>query len=580
MQRDCKMKPHNDKKQGGRKTMRSAPAAKASRKTISSKVTAISNAVQSAARRPDIHPLDRAINELRGELAKKPDDPTVLSRLGALFYRRGDLPEAERFLRKAIGVNPRRSNYHNNLGNVLCDMGRMKDGIVEYEAAIAIEKVDNPEKSPSPEAATNLELAKTEYRLIHERIEYLERALDLEVGAADELNALGCGYLLRGERAKALEHFRRAAEADPRSLQAGLNIAFAHTLDMHSDRINEAVAETAGYIARFPGTGRLYIHWAELLESCGLLDEAEERYTCAIKHDPRCIEAYDLLGRLRQGQGTLGSQDDPWRAVQNSLKELEGGAAKASKKSPDAPTAAQALYDAGLAAVAKARFYRKPLPEWKVVDGTLRSAAQEGQLPSNAGNSAVLNVAAKASLLRAQLLENDGKRDEAMVVLDNIPLSEEISAKIWFERGALALRSGEIDKALKSFDKATLANPRDAVAYHSLRFAFDGYRRYWTEKIRFETASKANPRDAVACFNFAGALYSVLKDGEALQYFKKALELDPHLSDAACGMGKALQRQGHGKEAEAAFNKALEIEPNNPDAKRLLTGLRAQKMSK
>ncbi|MEI6233343.1 MAG: tetratricopeptide repeat protein [Planctomycetota bacterium] len=572
------MTTQNEKKRGGRKTMRSAPAVKTPRKSVANKVTSISSAIHSAARRPDIHPLDRAINELRGELAKKPDDPTVLSRLGALYYRRGDLPEAERFLRKAIAVNPRRPNYHNNLGNVLCDMGKMKDGIVEYESAIAIEKADNPEKVPSLEASTNLELAKTEYRLIHERIEYLERALELDVGAAEELNALGCGYLLRGDRVKAIAHFRRAAEADPRSLQAGLNIAFAHTLDLHAENINDAVAETAEYIARFQGTGRLYIHWAELLESCGLLDEAEERYTQAIKHDPRCIEAYDLLGRLRLGQGTLGSQDDAWRAAQTAIKNLENGAAKTSMKLPDAPTAAQSLYDTGLAAVARARFFRKPLAEWKAVDAVLRAAAQEGQLPMNATNLAILNVAAKASLLRAQLLENDGKRDEAMVVLDNIPLTDEMTAKVWFERGALALRSGEIDKALKSFDKATLANPRDAVAYHSLRFALDGYRRYWTEKIRFETSAKNNPNDAIAHFNYATALYSVLKDSEALTYFEKALSLDEHLADAACGMGKVFQRQGHGKEAEAAFVKALKIEPTNAEAKRLLDSLRVQKM--
>ncbi len=138
------MKLPNDKKRGDRKKMRTAQSAKVSRKPASDKVTVISSVMQNAARRPDIHPLDRAINELRGELARNPDDPTVLSRLGALFYRRGDLPEAERFLRKAITANPRRSNYHNNLGNVLCDMGRMKDGIDEYETALAIEKAEDP----------------------------------------------------------------------------------------------------------------------------------------------------------------------------------------------------------------------------------------------------------------------------------------------------------------------------------------------------------------------------------------------------------------------------------------------------
>ena len=195
--------------------------------------------------------------------------------------------------------------------------------------------------------------------------------------------------------------------------------------------------------------------------------------------------------------------------------------------------------------MARARFFRKkPLTDVKAVDAVLRAAAQEGLLSSNAGNPAVMEATVRASLLRAQMLENDGKRDEAMVVLDNIPLQGESIAKVWFDRGALALRSGEIDKALRSFDKATLANPRDAVAYHSLRFAFDGYRRYWTEKIRFETASKNNPKDAIAHYHFGMALFSVLKDGEALQYFKKALVLDPEMADAACGTGRRCNGRG------------------------------------
>ena len=525
---------------------------------------------QRAPRRSEIHPLDRAINELRAELARTPDDPTVLSRLGALYYRRGDLHEAEKFLRKAIAVNPRRPNYHNNLGNVLCDQGRMQEGIGEYEEAIGIERADDPKRPTSMEAATNLELAKAEFRLVHERIEHHKRALDLGVGTAADLNALGCAHLLRNDRANALDCFRRAADADPRSLQAALNISYTHTLDMDSNLLDAATAETAACAARFPNAGQIYIHWAELLENAGMFDEAEEQYLRAIKYDPRCLEAYELLGRLREAQGSLNSPDDSSRLVLKTLKVLEENSVLV-EKSGHAP----ALYDRALAQVARARFLRKSPADSKHIQTLLCDAAREAQLPSHAKNHAAQLAAAQASLLRVQLLEHEGKREMAMLAIENAPLNEpSIAGKIWFERGAMALRRGELDKALKSFDKAVLVNPQDAVACHSLRYAFEGFRRYTTEMVRFKTAITANPRDAAANFHIGMTALSVLKDDEACNYFKAALDIDPRLSDAACGLGRALQRQGQVDEAEKAFIQALASDPDNIEAKRHLAGLR------
>ena len=530
-------------------------------------------------RRPDIHPLDRAIMELRSELARHPDDPTILSRIGALCYRRGDLQEAEKYLRKAIAANPQRSNYHNNLGNVLCDMGRMKEGIEEYEAALTIEKAANPDRTPSPEPATNLELAKTEYRLIHERIEYLQRAIDLDVATAEELNALGGAYLLKGDRELALKFFRSAAQTEPRTVHAGLNIAFTHSLDFNATDMTSAAGEIATFIAAFPGMARLHIHWGELLENAGLLEEAEERYVRAIKSDSRCLHAYELLGRVRD---VLGGDvgDESSQAVEKALKELEGGASKTHKKSTGAPLPAEALYDSAVAAVARGHFTRESLRDWKAVDAVLRAAVHEALLPSRAKNAELRTVAARASLLRVQLLERQGKRGEASVVLENMPLENTLTGAIGFERGAVALRCGDIDKALNSFDKATLADPQDAVAYHSLRFAFEGYRRYWTEKVRFEMALKANPKDALAYHHMGMTSLSVLKDDEAVTNFTKALELDHRMADAACGKGRALQRQGHFAQAEKEYQRALQIDPENADARRYLTALAQAKKAK
>jgi tetratricopeptide (TPR) repeat protein len=530
-----------------------------------------------ATRRVDIHPLDRAIAELRAELARTPDDSTLLGRLGALYYRRGSLKEAEHYYRQAIALSPRRPTLYNNLGNVLCDVGRMRDGIAAYEHAIALEKSADPTRGPSPEAIVNLELARLENRLMHERIDYLERAAQLDVSSAETVNALGCGYMLRAQRLQALQMFRRAAEMDPRSLPAALNIAFVHSLGLEDIDLKTVQAEIAEAILRFPSVGRLHMHQGELLENAGLLEGAEERYLRALIAEPRFIEAYDLLGRLREATGTVQTRDETAHAVEQTLKKLEQSAWERRTRD-GAPAEAQALFDMALAQVARARFTRKPLTDPEAVDALLREVVPASIPATSTTAWGEPDVAVRAAVLRAQLFESDGRRDEARMVLENAAKAHGENARLWFERGALALRSGDVEQAMGNFDRATIVAPEDAVSYHSLRFAFEGYRRYRTEVVRFESSTKANPRDGMAHHHLALAALSVLRNEEALKHFARALEFDPRLSDAACGRGRALQRLGRLDEAEAAFSQALQIDPENAEAQRSLLAIRSQRL--
>lgn len=576
--RNCTARAKPRKKAGGETSVANITTRK---KSVRRKALLIEQTRSDRFHQPDIHPLDRAIAELRTELARTPDDPTIFSRLGALYYRRGDLAEAENFYRRAISFAPARPSLYNNLGNVLCDMGRMRDGIAAYEHAMELDRAGDPTHTPSAEATTNLELAKMEYRLIHERVEYFERAAQLEVTSAEAYNALGCGYLLRGQRVKALETFRLAATADPRNLFAALNIAFAHSLDL-SGRNDpaEAAADIAEAIVRFQHEPRLHIHQGELLENGGLFERAEESYLRALDADPRCLEAYDLLGRLREATGFAHARDDGARRVEKILQSLEQVARERRAKGGDS-SGTGPVYDMAFVEIARARFMRKSTAHSSAVDALLREAnvRSPGTPPGlNDPSDRARRPGYEAAVLRAGLFEADGRRDEARVVIENASNVEPGAARLWFERGSMALRSGAIDAAVDAFEQATLCSPQDAVAYHSLRFAFEGFRRYRTERVRFETTSRTNPRDALAHHHLALAALSVLKDEEALFHFTRALELDPRLSDAACGRGRALERQGHFDEAQSAYEKALDIDPENPEAQRALIAIRSRSL--
>jgi len=291
-----------------------------------------------------------------------------------------------------------------------------------------------------------------------------------------------------------------------------------------------------------------------------------------LRADARCLEAYDLLGRLREAAGTAVARDATARAVGSILGRLLSDAQTVRERAGAAAGPAPA-YDLAFVEVARARFERRPLRGAAEVDALLREAWNA----ADPADEAQTRVCVDAAVLRAHLLEADGRKDEAALVLDGACERLPQSGRPWFERGGLALRMGEIALAVEVFERAILARPQEAVPYQSLRFAFEGYRRYRTERVRFEAAMRNNPHDPLAHHHLALAALSVLKDEEALFHFTRALELDPRLAEAACGRARALQRQGHPQEAEAAYRKALAVDPACAEALRALQHFAARK---
>jgi tetratricopeptide (TPR) repeat protein len=228
------------------------------------------------------------------------------------------------------------------------------------------------------------------------------------------------------------------------------------------------------------------------------------------------------------------------------------------------------LFDLAFVEVARTRFKKGNLADSAAVDALLRDAINAADVE----NQGDVDAGSRAAILRAQLMETEGRREEAAVVLERACERFPKVARLWFERGGLCFRQGEIKNALEAFERATLADPQEAYTYQSLRFAFDGYRRYRSERVRFEAAVRANPRDAMAHHHLALASLTVRKDEEALFHFTQALEIDPRLAEAACGRARVLQRQGHLEDAEKAARDALAIDPECVEAARIIHGLK------
>ena len=71
--------------------------------------------------------MPQAIGEYQKALTATPNDPDLLNDYGVYFYRRGDLAQAEQWLRRALEQAPKHQRAWVNLGIVLGSEGRYKD---------------------------------------------------------------------------------------------------------------------------------------------------------------------------------------------------------------------------------------------------------------------------------------------------------------------------------------------------------------------------------------------------------------------------------------------------------------------
>jgi hypothetical protein len=78
--------------------------------------------------------LDAAAAAFRQAAALAPNSPLPLTNLGTALHLAGDLPAAERALRKALALDPSRQNTAAELGFVLMGQGRLSEGLRHWPA--------------------------------------------------------------------------------------------------------------------------------------------------------------------------------------------------------------------------------------------------------------------------------------------------------------------------------------------------------------------------------------------------------------------------------------------------------------
>ncbi len=190
-------------------------------------------------------------------ISVNPKNSGALNNLGAFLQERGQLAEAEGYLRQAVEFDPTYAQARRNLGNTLFDLGRADEAIASYRAAIRLEP-------KSIDGYASLARALAGDGQVEEAIRAGETAvrLDTEGKNADAANNYGLALASAGRFDEAVVEFKRAAVLNPTMPEAPHNIGYA--LALHG-KFAEAIPYYAEAIRVDPTFAAAHGHLAEAL---------------------------------------------------------------------------------------------------------------------------------------------------------------------------------------------------------------------------------------------------------------------------------------------------------------------------
>lgn len=150
--------------------------------------------------------LEEAVVAFRHALRLQPRYAEAASSLGLALKDLGRLDEAVAALREAVAIKPSYADAFNNLGTTYKEQGLLAEAVETYRRALAL----NPDH---PEANCNLGLVLKDLDRLSDAEAVFQQALAIKPGYAKAHHGLGLVYLWQQQFGRAIEAFRRAADA-------------------------------------------------------------------------------------------------------------------------------------------------------------------------------------------------------------------------------------------------------------------------------------------------------------------------------------------------------------------------------
>jgi tetratricopeptide (TPR) repeat protein/serine/threonine protein kinase len=456
---------------------------------------------------------DEAVSFYRVAVGLRPKSSAAHNNLGAALYAQKKLDEAVAAYRKAIELQRDNAAAYNNLGNALREQKKLDEAVAAYHKALAL-------RPDFALAYRNLGGALSYQKKLDEAVAACRKALALQPDDAGAYHNLGSA--LRGQKklVEAEAAYRTAIALEPEFAQAHSNLG----LVLHDrNKPVEAEATCRKAIALQPDYPYAYLHLGMALRAQQKLAEAVAAYQKAIQLQPNLAEVYNNLGVALLEQKKLAEAEAAYRtAIQ-----LQPDLAEVYNNLGNALTGQQKLAEAEAA-------YRTAIqlqPDYAFAYNNLGNALATQQKLAEA-------VAAYQKAVQLQPDYAPAYRNLGRALAAQKKLAEAVAAyrkaiklqpdyaEAYADLGGALYQQKQLDKAIAAWHKAIALQPDDAEAYNNLGVAL-------TEQKKLD--------EAVAVVRKAAQLqpnHAVIRNH--LRYVERLLELDRRLPDILAGKTKPL----------------------------------------
>jgi Flp pilus assembly protein TadD len=215
----------------------------------------------------------------------KPPFPDTAYYLGFAYFKQGDLPNAEKWLKAAAEINPRDSRIPYQLGFVYRKQRREEDAKKSLALSEDLHRQDDSEAQLRTECGQKLDKGSRDDA--HAVCDKLYHPDD-----AERLTALGMIYGQHGDLEAALKPFLRAAELSPQSPQVQYNLALTY---FQMSRFEDARTPLQAALKRWPDLFPLNALYGAVLAKLGEDSQACEVLRHARQLNPQDAPTTDLL---------------------------------------------------------------------------------------------------------------------------------------------------------------------------------------------------------------------------------------------------------------------------------------------
>lgn len=242
-----------------------------------------------------------AIKNLNAAVAKPPFSDTAYY-LGFAYFKQGDLPNAEKWLKKAAELNPRDSRIPYQLGFVYRKQGREDEAQKSLALSEDLHHQDDSEAQLRTECGQKLDSGPREEA--HAICQKLYHDDD-----AQRLTALGMIYGQHSDYEAALKPFQRAAELSPQSPQVQYNLALTYS---QLGRFTDARQPLENALKRWPDLFPLNALYGAVLAKLGEDTQAYDVLLHAHQLNPEDAPTSEqlYLTTMRRAESSLRAPDD------------------------------------------------------------------------------------------------------------------------------------------------------------------------------------------------------------------------------------------------------------------------------